>query len=43
MVYKNDSKHIKQRNDSSKNTNKVNVLFVVVKMCASLKKMQYNQ
>jgi len=35
-------KHIKQRNDSSKNIHKVNVLFEIVKMCASQKKIQYN-
>jgi hypothetical protein len=43
MAYQNDSKHIKQGNDSSKNSNKVNVLFTIVKVCASHKKIQYNQ
>ena len=43
MAYQSNYKHIKQRNYSSKNTHKVNVLFTVVKMCASQKKIQYNQ
>jgi hypothetical protein len=42
-IFLSDFHCMNERIDSNKNPHKVNVLFHIVKMCASHKKIQYNQ